>query len=136
MNTSKKMKAGFYFSAMSVITAICAMIAYLVLSFDGENTPGIVYGMMLLAIAFQIGVIVFNRRKVGRNNYNTGSFFAAVLFTASLILFILGRLEWIIQVQAHNTNYAPMQMSFYVAVIIFAVTIVISIAASFMPQTR
>ncbi|MDR1638607.1 MAG: hypothetical protein LBT59_02825 [Clostridiales bacterium] len=132
----KDFKPGLYLSLASVLFAIAAMIAYLVLSSDGENTPGAVYSVTLLAIAIQLVILVFNHGEVGKNKYNTGSFLAPVLFTASLILFILGRLDWIIQVQAHNANYAPMHASFYVAIVVYALTIAISIAASFMSQIK
>ncbi len=132
----QKQAGGFYVSALSVILAVASMISYAVLATDGEKTPFMVYVLTVAAVVITIVVLAWNQTQPGRKYYNTSSFFAALLYAVSLVVFFMGRMEWIGGLAAHNANFAPMHMSFYVTVALYVVTMLLSIIGSFMKVVK
>jgi len=132
----KKQAVGFYFSVAAILLAVASMISYGVLSQDGEKTPTSVYLLACAAIVIQIVVIIFNNTGTGKKFYNTSSFLAAVLYSFCLVQLFTGRLEWLGGLAAHNANFAPLHLSFFVTIILFAVTMCAGIVACFCKQLR
>lgn len=131
---SGKKTIGFWISILSVIMGVVSLIAYKVVSTDGENTPPAVYGITAAAVMFTLITAFWNHRELGNRIYNTASFAAPVLYAVSCMVFLTGRMEWLGGLAAHNANFAPMHTSFYVVIGCFAAAMLMGIIASFMQQ--
>lgn len=135
MKSLKNSRAGSWFAICSIILAIASMVSYFVLSMDGEKSPSIVYVITALAVVAQIAVFLFCRTKPGKN-YNTASLLAAVFSAYALEQMLLGRLEWLGGLAAHNASLAPMHMSFMVTIVLYVLTILTAIIATFCKQVQ
>lgn len=131
----KKQAAGFYLSALSILLAAVSAIACAVLAQDGENTPALIYLLTAAGVVLTLAAAAFSRTRTGLAVYNTSPA-AAVLYALCLAVLLLGRLEWLGGLMAHNANFAPMHTAFYVTIALYVVTMLISIAASFCKQVR
>lgn len=132
----KKQAAGFYLSALSILLAVVSAIACAVLAQDGENTPALIYLLTAAGVVLTLAAAGFSRTRTGLAVYNTSPAAAAVLYALCLAVLLLGRLEWLGGLMAHNANFAPMHTAFYVTIALYVVTMLISIAASFCKQVR
>lgn len=132
---NSKNTLGSYLALLFVVLGIASMISYYVLSQDGEKSPSIVYGLTVAAIVIQCAVFVLNRTKVGKV-YNTSSLLAAALSAYALEQMMMGRIEWLGGLAAHNASLAPMHQSFIVTVVLFVVTILVSVVAAFFRQVK
>ena len=132
---NSKNALGSYLALIFVVLSIASMISYFILSKDGEKSPAIVYIMTILAIVAQCAVFVFNRTETGKV-YNTSSLIAAALSAYALEQLMMGRIEWLGGLAAHNASLAPMHPSFMVTVVLFVVTILVAIAAAFCKQVK
>lgn len=135
MKNMKENAAGTWIALLSVLLCAGGMISYYVLSQDGEKSPAVVYLLTALAIAAQVAVMFFNRTKAGRF-YNTASLAAAVLTALALEQLMLGRVEWLGGLAAHNASLAPMHTAFPVTVVLYGAAVVMCVAASFCRQVK
>ena len=135
MKTVKENAIGTWIALLSVLLCAAGMISYYVLSQDGEKSPAAVYLLTALAIAAQAAVMFFNRTKAGRL-YNTASLAAAVLTALALEQMLLGRVEWLGGLAAHNASLAPMHTAFPVTVTLYGAAVVMCVAAAFCKQVK
>lgn len=135
MKTMKENAVGTWIALLSVLLCAGGMISYYVLSRDGEKSPAVVYLLTALAIAAQAAVMFFNRTKAGRF-YNTASLAAAVLTALALEQLMLGRVEWLGGLAAHNASLAPMHTAFPVTVVLYGAAVVMCVAAAFCRQVK
>ena len=77
----------------------------------------------------------FNRTRAGRR-YNTASLAAAVLTALALEQMLLGRVEWLGGLAAHNASLAPMHTAFPVTVTLYGAAVVMCVAAAFCKQVK
>lgn len=103
----KKQAAGFYLSALSILLAAVSAIACVVLAQDGENTPALIYLLTAAGVVLTLAAAAFSRTRTGLAVYNTSPAAAAVLYALCLAVLLLGRLEWLGGLMAHNANFAP-----------------------------
>ena len=135
MNNMKANAAGTWVALLSIFLSAAAMISYYVLSMDGEKSPSVVYLLAALAIAAQLLVMFLCRTGAGKK-YNTSSLIAAILTAFALEQMLLGRVEWLGGLAAHNASLAAMHMAFPVTVALFGAAVVTSVAAAFMTQIK
>jgi len=131
----KENALGTWISLLSVLLCAAGMVSYFVLSQDGEMSPAVVYLLTALAVAAQTAVMFFNRTRAGKF-YNTASLTAAVLTALALEQMILGRIEWLGGLAAHNASLAPMHTAFPVTVALYGAAVVVCIAAAFCKQVK
>ncbi len=130
--TNKK-SAGFFLSIASVIISIIALISYSVLARDGEKSPSSVYlitSMSILLQALTVFVIA------PRGKYNKSSAISSILLMAGFITMMMGRIEWLGGLAAHNASLTPMHPSFFVTIVIFVLGVITSITSAFMEQYK
>ena len=135
MKTMKENALGTWIALLSVLLCAAGMVSYYVLSQDGEKSPTVVYLLSALAIATQAAVMFFNRTRAGRF-YNTASLAAAVLTALALEQMLLGRVEWLGGLAAHNASLAPMHTAFPVTVALYGAAVVMCVAAAFCKQIK
>ena len=135
MKTVKENAIGTWIALLSVLLCAAGMVSYYVLSQDGEMSPAVVYLLTALAVAAQTAVMFFNRTRAGKF-YNTASLTAAVLTALALEQMILGRIEWLGGLAAHNASLAPMHTAFPVTVALYGAAVVVCIAAAFCKQVK
>lgn len=135
MKTMKENAVGTWITLLSILLCAGGMVSYYILSRDGEKSPAVVYLLTALAIAAQAAVMFFNRTRAGRV-YNTASLAAAVLAALSLEQLMLGRVEWLGGLAAHNASLAPMHTVFPVTVALYGAAVVMCIAAAFCKQVK
>ena len=135
-SVKNKPAIGMYWSLASIILGVASMISYYVLSMDGENSPAIVYVLAAAAVVIQAVVLVLNRTPKGAASYNLSSLLSAILIAFALEQMMLGRVEWLGGVAAHNANFAPIGMSFYLTVALFILAILVSVVAAFLRQQK
>ena len=135
MKTMKENALGNWITLLSVLLCAAGMVSYFVLSQDGEMSPAVVYLLTALAVAAQTAVMFFNRTRAGKF-YNTASLTAAVLTALALEQMILGRIEWLGGLAAHNASLAPMHTAFPVTVALYGAAVVVCIAAAFCKQVK
>jgi len=135
MKTMKENALGTWITLLSVLLCAAGMVSYFVLSQDGEMSPAVVYLLTALAVAAQTAVMFFNRTRAGKF-YNTASLTAAVLTALALEQMILGRIEWLGGLAAHNASLAPMHTAFPVTVALYGAAVVVCIAAAFCKQVK
>lgn len=135
MKSMKENAVGTWIALLSVLLCAAGMVSYYVLSQDGEKSPAVVYLLTALAIAAQAAVMLFNRTKAGRS-YNTASLAAAILTALALERMMLGRVEWLGGLAAHNASLAPMHTAFPVTVVLYGAAVVVGIAAAFCKQVK
>lgn len=132
----KKSGNAVWFSVLAMAASVVAMVSYYILSGDGEKSPSIVYTLTCAAIAVQLLVLLLTHTKKGAAVYNHSSILAAVLAAFALEQMMLGRLEWLGGLAAHNASLASMHTSFYVTIILYVVAILFFIIAAFGAQVR
>ena len=135
MKTMKENALGTWITLLSVLLCAAGMVSYFVLSQDGERSPAVVYVLTAQAVAAQTAVRFFNRTRAGKF-YNTASLTAAVLTALALEQMILGRIEWLGGLAAHNASLAPMHTAFPVTVALYGAAVVVCIAAAFCKQVK
>lgn len=135
MKTKKENAIGTWITLLSVLLCAAGMVSYYVLSQDGENSPAVVYLLTALAIVAQTAVMFFNRTKAGQF-YNTASLAAAILTVLALEQMMLGRVEWLGGLAAHNASLAPMHTAFPVTVVLCGAAVVMCVAAAFCKQVK
>ena len=101
MKTIKANAIGTWVSLLSIFLSAAAMISYYVLSLDGEKSPSVVYLLTAASIVVQLLVMYLCRTGIGKD-YNTSSLVAAILTAFALEQMMLGRVEWLGGLAAHN----------------------------------
>lgn len=132
----KKSGNAAWFSVLGMVVSVAAMISYYILSGDGEKSPAIVYTLTCAAIAVQFLVLLFTHTKKGEAAYNHSSILAAILAAFALEQMMLGRLEWLGGLAAHNASLASMHTSFYMTIALYAAAILFFIIAAFGSQVK
>lgn len=134
VKTKSRTKVGAIWSLISIVLCIASAISYYVLSTDGENSPTVVYVYTIIAAALQLVVLLVNRTDKGAAMYNCSSILAPFFVTLGLEQLLIGRIQWLGGVAAHNANFAPIGTSFYVTIVLYVLAIVTSIIAAFLAQ--
>ncbi len=125
---------GFAISLCSVLLTVISLVSYFVLSRDGEKSPAIVYTLSVIAILLQLCVVFVQKVFPPLRKINSSSVLATFFTVFAFIQMMLGRIEWLGGLAAHNASLAPMHLSFTVTVILFVLTSIVSIVAAFFPQ--
>ena len=130
MSESVKIRpaAGMYWALASLVLCVASAISYYVLSLDGVNSPSIAAAVM------QGVILAVNRTEKGAALYNCSSLLATVLSAFALEQMLVGRLEWLGGLAAHNASLVQMHTSFFVTIILFVAAIVTSVVAAFCKQ--
>ena len=134
MANNNKCETGFIASLLGAAASIAAMISYAVLSMDGEKSPFAVYVFLLLALGIQCAVQLAIRKGL-LAKFNAGSICAAILSAVALVKMLLGRIEWLGGLAAHNASLAPMHLSFFVTTVLLVAGMVLNIASAFLKQS-
>lgn len=136
MSESVKIRpaAGMYWALASLVLCVASAISYYVLSLDGVNSPSIVYLLVIAAAVMQGIILAVNRTEKGAALYNCSSLLATVLCAFALEQMLVGRLEWLGGLAAHNASLVQMHTSFFVTIILFVAAIVTSVVAAFCKQ--
>lgn len=136
VKTKSRTAGGMIWSILSIVLCVASAIAYYVLSTDGENSPSVVYVYTIAAAVLQLVVVFVNRTDKGAAAYNCSSILAPCLVTLGLEQLLVGRIQWLGGVAAHNANFAPIGASFYVTIVLYVLAIVTSIVAAFLAQKK
>ena len=126
--------AGMYWALASLVLCVASAISYYVLSMDGVNSPTVVYLLVLAAAVMQGIIMAVNRTPKGATLYNCSSLLTTVLSAFALEQMLVGRLEWLGGLAAHNASLAQMHTSFFVTIVLFAAAILTSVIAAFCKQ--
>lgn len=126
--------AGMYWALASLVLCIASAISYYVLSKDGVNSPVVVYFLVAAAALMQGVLIAINHTTKGAKLYNCSSLLTTVLSALALEQMLIGRLEWLGGLAAHNASLAQMHTAFFVTIVLFAAAILTSVIAAFCKQ--
>lgn len=126
--------AGMYWALASLVLCVASAISYYVLSLDGVNSPTIVYLLAIAAAVMQGVILAVNHTPKGAASYNCSSLLTTVLSAFALEQMLVGRLEWLGGLAAHNASLVQMHTSFFVTIVLFVAAIVTSVVAAFCKQ--
>lgn len=124
------------FAVLAMLVSAAAMVSYYILSGDGEKSPAIVYTLTCAAIGVQLAVLLLTHTEAGVKRYNHSSILSAILTAFALEQMMLGRLEWLGGLAAHNASLASMHTSFYVTIVLYVISVLLSVIAAFGCQVR
>jgi len=131
MGAIKNTTVGFKLSFVSIVLGIISLITFAVMATDGEGIAVCVYPLMIVGIVFTVLNMVLVNVEKTEKYFNRGSALACLMYGISLVMFFLGRMTWFMNIASKN-NVTPLHTSFFVAAILFILTLIVSIVASFL----